>query len=304
MNIFKEIEFKSQEATLRGRLYIPEDMAQKCSVIVMAHGFTSTINGMTADRYAERFREAGFAVLLYDHRNFGISDGEPRQELNFWVQSRGYIDAIDFLNGQSEIELNKIAVWGASMSARQAFLVGTIDKRIDAIITMIPAFGNDLPSKDNGQNSYTFAKNTLLKDDILKLTHSVTEQMPIVSHDQISAPSRLTELTAYRWFLEYGGRFATNWKNVVSVSNIEMPHDFHLGHCASQLKAPILMIVATNDEMNGAKTDVTSVVFKRVKQVKEWVDIEGGHFGLLYYPSPIFEKSSKAQISFLKEHLV
>ncbi len=76
----------------------------------MAHGFTTTINGMIADKYAERFRESGFAVLLYDHRNFGISDGEPRQELNFWVQSRGYIDAIDFVITQPEIDTTKIAV--------------------------------------------------------------------------------------------------------------------------------------------------------------------------------------------------
>ncbi len=41
----------------------------------MAHGFTTTINRMAADKYAERNREAGFAVLLYDYRNLGISDG-------------------------------------------------------------------------------------------------------------------------------------------------------------------------------------------------------------------------------------
>ena len=60
----------------------------------MAHGLSATISGMTADRYAEVFRDAGFAVLLFDHRNFGISDGEPRQQINKWVQARGYRDAM------------------------------------------------------------------------------------------------------------------------------------------------------------------------------------------------------------------
>ena len=63
----------------------------------MAHGLSATISGMTADRYAEVFRDAGFAVLLFDHRNFGISDGEPRQQINKWVQARGYRDAMTFL---------------------------------------------------------------------------------------------------------------------------------------------------------------------------------------------------------------
>ncbi|MFT7157913.1 MAG: dipeptidyl aminopeptidase/acylaminoacyl peptidase, partial [Parvicella sp.] len=115
---YKYIEFKSQEVTLRGRLYLPDDKSEKRPVVIMAHGFTTTINGMTADKYAEKFHEAGFAVLLYDHRNLGISDGQPRQELNFWVQSRGYIDAIGLISNQPEIDVDKIAVWGASLSSR------------------------------------------------------------------------------------------------------------------------------------------------------------------------------------------
>jgi len=30
------------------------------------------------------------------HLNLGISGGEPRQEINPWVQSRGYRDAVTF----------------------------------------------------------------------------------------------------------------------------------------------------------------------------------------------------------------
>ena len=300
---YKNIEFKSQEVTLRGRLYLPDDKSEKRPVVIMAHGFTTTINGMTADKYAEKFHEAGFAVLLYDHQNFGISDGEPRQEINFWVQSRGYIDGIGFVHTQPEIDTTRIAIWGASLGSREAFLAGTIDNRVKAVITMIPAFGEEIPKKDKDGSLYAFAKETLLIDDIMSLPHTTTEQMPIVSTDQKGTPSALTDLTAYNWFTEYGGRFGTNWKNVVSFSNIEVPDDFNLVQFADQLKAPILMIVATNDEMNGANPKVTQYVYNNITQPKEWVDIDGGHFGLLYYPSPLFDKSSKAQIDFLNKYL-
>lgn len=299
--MFKNIEFISQEATLRGRLYTPRHPSKnKFPVVIMAHGFTTTINGMTADKYAERFRDAGFAVALYDHRNLGISDGEPRQEINFWEQARGYIDAIDFVSSQPEINADKIAVWGASMSSREAFLVGTVDDRVKAVIMMIPALGEETPKKDIDGSQYAFAKDTLLNRDIKSLPHTTTKQMPIVSSDQRNMPSKLKELTAYKWFIEYGGRFETHWKNVVSISNLETPEHFHVGQCAPHLKAPILMVVAKNDEMEGANTKITSEVFKMIKQPKEWVDIEGGHFGLLYYPSALFDKSSKAQINFLE----
>ncbi|MDZ7716477.1 MAG: CocE/NonD family hydrolase [Balneolaceae bacterium] len=301
--MYRDIEFESQGATLRGRLYLPEHKSNNCPVVIMAHGFTTTINGMTADKYAEKFREAGFAVALYDHRNLGISDGEPRQEINFWVQSRGYIDAIDFITNQPEIDENKIAVWGASLSSREAFLAGTTDDRVKAVVTMIPAFGEEIPKEDKDGSLFVFAKETLLNDDIMSLPHTTTEQMPIVSTDQKGTPSALTDLTAYNWFIEYGGRFGTHWENVVSFSNIEVPDDFNLGQFAGQLKAPILMVVATNDEMNGANPRVTKYVYDNINQPKEWVDIDGGHFGLLYYPSLLFDKSSIAQIDFLSTYL-
>ncbi|MRI01629.1 hypothetical protein GH721_13880 [Kriegella sp. EG-1] len=302
IEMYRNIEFKSQGATLRGRLYLPENKSKKRPVVIMAHGFTTTINGMTADKYAEKFREAGFAALLYDHRNFGISDGEPRQEINFWVQSRGYIDGIDFVITQPEIDISKIAIWGASLSAREAFLVGSVDERVKAIINQIPAYGDNFPIEDKDGLLYSFAKKTVLTDKILDLPHTVTGQMPIVSSDQIGTPSALSEITAYRWFIEYGGRYDTNWKNIVSFSNTKIPEQFHIGQCAEHLKAPILMVVATNDEMEGANNEVTNRIFEMIKKPKELVEVDGGHFGLLHYPSSIFNKSSKVQVDYLNRY--
>ncbi len=299
---FREIEFKSLEVILRGRLYGSREGSEHLPVIVMAHGFTTTINGMTADKYAERFEEAGCAVLLYDHRNLGISDGEPRQEINFWLQARGYIDAMDFLHTQPGIDTSRIALWGVSMSAREAFLVGSIDERVNAIITLVPAFGENYPSEDVDGSMFAFAKETLYADNMLELPQSCTDPMPIVSHDQLGAPSKLKELTACRWFLEYGGRYGTKWQNVVSISNLEVPENLHVGQFAVHVKAPILMIVATDDEMEGANTEVTRDVFDRIEHPKKWVQMDGGHFGLLYHPSSLFEESSRSQIDFLKEH--
>ena len=87
---FRMVEFPSEGATFWGRLYLPPKPPKPQSVVIMAPGFSATINGMVADKYAEVFYEAGLAVLLYDHRNFGLSGGEPRQEINKWVQAHGY----------------------------------------------------------------------------------------------------------------------------------------------------------------------------------------------------------------------
>lgn len=59
----------------------------------MAHGTSATV-AMAIDHDAEAFCATGVAVLLYDHRNFGASGGQPRQEIIPWVQARGYRDAM------------------------------------------------------------------------------------------------------------------------------------------------------------------------------------------------------------------
>jgi alpha-beta hydrolase superfamily lysophospholipase len=56
---------------------MPGKSSTNSPVIIIANGFTTTIKRMTDDKYAERIREAGYAVLLYDHRNLGNSDGTP-----------------------------------------------------------------------------------------------------------------------------------------------------------------------------------------------------------------------------------
>jgi cephalosporin-C deacetylase-like acetyl esterase len=300
--IFEIVEFPSQGATLRGRLYIP-NKSKNNPVVIMAHGFSATINGMTANRYAETFNNAGLAVLLYDHRNFGISDGEPRQEINMWVQARGYIDAINFVSTLPEINTEQIGIWGCSLSSGEILIVGSVDDRVKAIVGQATAYGDNPPLEDKDGSLFSFIKKTVLNDNIMELPHKITGPMPVVSSDQICTPSALVELTAFRWFIEYGGRYGTNWQNTVTLASIDAPDLLHVGQCAPHLKAPILMVVASFDEMEGASTDISREVFDMVTQPKELLEVDGGHFGLLHYPSKIFDISSKAQTSFLKKHL-
>jgi hypothetical protein len=36
---------------------------------------------------------------------------------------------------------------------------------------------------------------------------------------------------------------------------------------------------------------------------KQWHDIAGGHFGLLYWPSDLFDEASRVQTEFLRKWL-
>jgi hypothetical protein len=61
--------------------------------------------------------------------------------------------------------------------------------------------------------------------------------------------------------------------------------------------------IALDDEMPGANPVVARGAFDAAPRPKELLDLEGGHFGLLYHPGAIFGRVSTAEAEFLMHHL-
>jgi hypothetical protein len=110
-------------------------------------------------------------------------------------------------------------------------------------------------------------------------------------------------ITAFRWFIEYGGHFGANWENRATFVVPATPAPYYPVLCAPYIQAPILMVIAPGDEVNGASETIARMAFDAIPNSKELFEIEGGHFGLLYYPSQIFNQASVAQRDFLLKHL-
>jgi len=292
-------QFQSQGATLRGRLYLPSN-GKPVPIIIMAHGFSATI-GMVAEKYAEEFYNAGFAVFLYDHRNFGISDGEPRQELNKWLQMKGYQDAINFVITLESIDTTRIALWGDSMSAAEVLALGAMDSRIKSIIAQVPACGDKSAPPDDDEKLFNEMTHYFNNGNFAGSPEITSGPLPVVSFDQKGTPSLLKPLTAFRWFIEYGGRHNTNWKNLATYVNPNAITFFHPSLCAKHIKAAVYMTIASEDEM--ASPIVAREVYDLIPGIKDKMEIEGGHFGLLYYPSELFSMASSGQCNFLKKFL-
>ena len=171
----------------------------------MAHGFSATRH-MSADNYAEAFRGAGFAVLLYDHAGYGDSCGEPRRQVNPGIQARGYRDTVSYGRNLEGVDASRVAIWADSFSGGVA-LAG-IDERVAALVVQVPALGRGLPPADPDGSLYRAFRETILSGAVEPSEGEVQGPMPVVSDDQLRRPSALEPLTAYRWFIEYGGASA------------------------------------------------------------------------------------------------
>jgi hypothetical protein len=297
------VEFESEGAVLRGFLYEAVKGEPPFPIVVMTHGTSATIP-MVTDRYAEVFAEAGVSALLYDHRNLGMSGGEPRQEINPWVQSRGYRDAVTFASTIEGHDPERIGVWGDSYSAGQVFLVAACDTRIKVVVSQCPVFGAKPPDVDPTPGVFAAIGETFESGDVSGGPGDTTGPIPVVSSDQLGTPSLLQPIQAFRWFIEYGARHGSGWQNQATrvIPSNTAPFSPYL--CAPYVTVPSLMMVAPADEMVHANPEVSQRAFDLLPGEKDWYDIDGGHFGLLYHPSDLFNEASTVQAAYLTRHLL
>ena len=108
------ITFPCQQVQCAGELWLPAGVS-KPPVVIMAHGFGATIEyGLKP--FAERFAQAGLAVVLFDYRGFGRSGGQPRQVVDGEEHVKDWVQAIDAVAQRPEVNGQRLGIWGSSYS--------------------------------------------------------------------------------------------------------------------------------------------------------------------------------------------
>lgn len=295
------VEVESNGTIVRGWLYPAEGGSAPTPAVAMIHGFSATAQGMVADRYAAAFAEAGVAALLADPRTIGRSDGEPRGQICEWWQAQDYLALLRYLRSNAAIDPTRVGLWGDSMTGRVAAVVAAVDGDVAALVVQTPVWGDEFEGEQAGRR---IAITQILAGDLGDYELDVSGPLPVVSLDQIHAPSLLLPPTAYRWFLEHGARFGTAWMNAGYRVSLQTPVPLDPQSCAPHLTMPVLAVIAEEDEMPGSDADVARAVFETIPEPKELVSVANGHFGLLWEGSPDYQRSIGAQAAFLRRHLV
>jgi hypothetical protein len=281
---------------LRGWSYTPvgADTGAPGPGVVMAHGF-SAVKEMGLEAMADALAAAGFAVLAYDHRNLGASDGEPRQEIDIWAQARDYRSAFDWLAARPAVDATRIALWGSSYSGGEVLVVGAADRRVAAVVAQVPFAGITTEYSDADLAGWP-----ALRDALLTGARGAPADpfgpIAVVCEEEGGA-AFLAQPESWRWFTAQGRLPGSAWRNEVTVRNDGGPALFDPGLAVGHLApTPLLMIVATEDRL--AATDVALAAFERAGEPKELVLVEGDHF--VPYGGDAFDVCRDATIAFLR----
>ncbi len=291
-----DVEFAGEGGvTLRGWLFVPEGDGRRPAVS-MCHGFAG-VKEHRLEPFARAFAEAGFIVLVHDHRNFGASEGTPRQDIDPWAQIADWRRAISYLERNPEVDPDRIGIWGSSFSGGHALVLAATDRRVKCVVSQVPTISGFEQSRRRVSPDALPGFLATLTDD-LRAQHSgsAPRLQAVVSAD-------LTEPAAYRspdaiafYSQDLGG---ADWTNTVTLRSTFAARLYEPGIWVGRISpTPLLMVVATDDRLT--MTDLELDAYERALEPKHLVLVPGGHFDP--YDAG-FAVASKAATDWFTQHL-
>jgi uncharacterized protein len=254
---------------------------------------------MYLDKYAEAFMQAGFASIVYDNRNFGASDGEPRQEIDPWLQVRDYSDAITFARSLEQTDGERIGVWGSSYSGGHVLVVAAIDRRARCVVSQVPLISGWQNFRRLVRADFLATlRDGLHADRDKRASGGAPAMLPVVAEDPM-APAALPTVDSYKWFTETASARAPAWRNEVTLRTVEYGFGYEPGAYIGQISpTPLMMIVAVNDHL--AVSDLAIAAYERAYEPKRLVLLPGGHFDAYV---EMFDQSSGPACEWFRAHL-
>lgn len=293
----KNVSFKVEETSVSAWLYMPKDLFTPVSCIIMANGIGGT-KDMGLEAYAVRYQEAGFAVLAFDYRHFGESEGQPRQLIWIPYQLQDYLAAIEYARNLEEIDPTKIAIWGTSLSGGHVIVLAAKDKTIACVSAQCPGLdgrASAMIAFERQSIGYTFRMLMHGQRDLVRYWLGLSpHKMPIVGKPGTIA--LYTDPEAFDFFTNHA---SASFINEACARIIIRGDKYRPVKHARNVRCPILLQICDNDNITPKKA-----VEETEKSLGENAEIKHypiGHFDI--YSGDNFEKSVSDQIDFFKKHL-
>jgi fermentation-respiration switch protein FrsA (DUF1100 family) len=291
-----DVEFDAEGGVkLRGWLFIPDGSGPH-PAITMAHGYAG-VKEQGIEPFARAFADAGFVVLLHDHRTFGASDGEPRQDVDPWRQIADWRRAISFLESRPEVDAHRIGLWGTSYAGGHAIVLGATDRRVRCVVAQVPTIsGYEQGLRRIPPDAVAALEDTFADDERAQARGEPPRYQALVSADP-ALPASYRARDAIDFYLQPIPEGI--WENTVTVRSTRAARMYEPGAWIGRVSpTPLLMVVGLNDAIT--ITDLALAAYERALEPKRLELVPGGHFDP--YRSR-FAQSSRAALEWFGAHL-
>lgn len=142
----RDVRFYSHGTRLAGTLRLPSGASAEHPVgaVVQGPGWLGLRDAKLYEPYHEALLAANMAVLVFDYRGFGDSEGDATY-LDPRTQVEDYRSAATFLETCEEIDADRLGAFGSGgTGGGNAIMAAALDERFKAMVSQVPiADGRD-----------------------------------------------------------------------------------------------------------------------------------------------------------------
>ncbi len=298
----ERVNFTSQGLRLAGDLRVPDGSPLAGPGGLPALAFTGPLSGVkdqVVGTYADRLAEQGYVTLAFDHRNFGDSEGSPRQHEDSAGKLADLRDAVGFLASRSEVDADRIGIVGVCLGGGYAVRAAAFDPRVRAVAGVGGAY-----------NSPSRLRANLGPDRLRDLLAAAVENLEAeresgeIAYLPAVSPDGPALMFGAEPFAYYGTERSTSavWENRMTVDSRSQLLQLDAISAAELLDATPFLVV--HGKVDGYCTPETAqAIFDRATGPKEieWIDSEN-HIDI--YDRPELVDPAVARVaSFMAERL-
>ena len=289
----EDVWFNSGADRISAWLYRPGS-SRDAPLLVMAHGL-GAVRTMRLDAYAERFCAAGYACLVFDYRNFGDSEGAPRQLIDIRMQLQDWTVAVAYARTLAGIDPDRIGLWGTSFSGGHVIATAARLPGIAAVVSQCP-FTDGVASLGTLSPPISARITVLAMRDLVAARLGGSPVMvPTAGHPGEVALMNAPD--AYPGFVKLVPT-GTPLRNEVAARIGVKILPYRPGRLAAKVPCPILFCVCESDSVAPSGPTRRYAAMAPRGEVKLYPE---GHFEI--YVGDAFERVIADQLEFLSRRL-
>jgi dipeptidyl aminopeptidase/acylaminoacyl peptidase len=254
--------FYSEGAQLAALWRTPDDGEGPFRAIVQGPGWLGLKDAKLYVRYHEALTAAGFAVLIFDYRGFGDSEGD-RGVLSPRLQLQDLVNAVTYLTTRDDVDADAIGVFGSGgTGGGNAVVLAAHDPRIRAAVSQLPvADGRDWLHRMRQEHEWlTFLQG--LEDDRRERVTTGKGRL-VHPREEIMVPTPERRATSIKADVD------TKIPTAISLSSAEEILEYRPVEAAARLTTPLMVIGVEGDATT--PTDHAVALYEAAKGPRQLV---------------------------------
>jgi dipeptidyl aminopeptidase/acylaminoacyl peptidase len=188
--VTEQVRFYSRGSAIAGTLLLPEGATPERRVAAVAQGpgWLGLRDAKLYQPYHEALLAADIAVLVFDYRGFGDSEGDatyfdPMNQVEDWR------NALTYLESRPEIDSGRLGAFGSGgTGGGNAVMVAGLDERVKATVSQVPiADGRDWLHRMRRESEWLELLAALAEDRVRRVTTG--ESAMVAPRDGIMVPT-------------------------------------------------------------------------------------------------------------------